>query len=275
VVALVLGVLVAALLPVMLGAARASAHVEVVEHRDVDYGRGQRLDAFVPAHPASPVPAVLFVHGGGWRTGDKEGWAGRALDLARRTGWATFTVDYDLGPTQPYLTQPADLRAAIAWVRAGAARLGVDPLRIGLVGSSAGGHLAMLVATTATGPDRVAAVVSWSGPTDLPRLERAPGGDARVKRLAARYNGAALDAEPRRWIESSPVAHVDPGDPPMFLAGSAEETMVPIDQLTAMRDTLVANGVEVDTAILPGTRHASAFGDDVWRETIQFLRDHL
>jgi dipeptidyl aminopeptidase/acylaminoacyl peptidase len=51
--------------------------------------------------------------------------------------------------------------------------------------------------------------------------------------------------------------------------------MVPIDQLTAMRDTLAANGVEVDTAILPGTRHASAFGDDVWRESIQFLRDHL
>jgi dipeptidyl aminopeptidase/acylaminoacyl peptidase len=96
-----------------------------------------------------------------------------------------------------------------------------------------------------------------------------------TERPAAPRTLAALDAEPRRWIESSPVAHVDPGDPPMFLAGSAKETMVPIDQLTAMRDTLVANGVEVDTAILPGTRHASAFGDDVWRESIQFLRDHL
>lgn len=272
---LVLGVFVAALLPVMLGAARASADVTVVEHRDLGYGRGQRLDAFLPAQPGGPIPAVLFVHGGGWRTGDKAGWDGRARDLARRTGWATFSIDYDLGPATPYLTQPADLRAAIAWVREGAARLGVDPLRIGLVGSSAGGHLAMLVATTATGADRVAAVVSWSGPSDLPRLERSPIGDPRVKRLAARYNGAALDTEPRRWIESSPVAHVDPGDPPMFLAGSVGETMVPIDQVTAMRDALVANGVEADTAILPGTRHASAFGDDVWRESIQFLRDHL
>ena len=51
--------------------------------------------------------------------------------------------------------------------------------------------------------------------------------------------------------------------------------MVPIDQVLAMRDTLLANRVDVEALILPGSRHASAFADDVWRQTIQFLRDHV
>jgi acetyl esterase/lipase len=267
--------LVALLLPLVLGAASVDASTELVVRRDVDYGRSERLDAFLPPPGRAPVPAVLFIHGGGWRTGSKEAWDGRARDFAGRTGWATFSVEYDLDADQPYVTQPADVRAAIAWVRTNSASLGVDPLRIGLLGSSAGGHLAMLVATTATGADRVSAVVSWSGPSDLPLLDRSPVTEPRVKALAARYVRSPLEDEPQRWLESSPVAHVDRGDPPMLLVASEDESMVPVDQLTSMRDALATNGVEVRTTVLPGTRHASAFADDVWRESIQFLRDHV
>jgi triacylglycerol lipase len=96
-----------------------------------------------------------------------------------------------------------------------------------------------------------------------------------VKDLAARYIGGSLDAEPERWLDGSPIAHVDPGDPPMLLAGSQDETEVPIDQVTAMRDALEANAVEVVATIVPGRRHASNFADDVWGETVQFLRDHI
>jgi acetyl esterase/lipase len=272
---LVVGGALAAMLPVALGASTVAAGVQVVEHRDLDYEAGLSLDAFLPAAAGRPVPAVLFVHGGGWRSGGKEGWVGRARDLASRTGWAAFTIDYDLDAAEPWVTQPANVRAAIAWVRANAAELGVDPGRIGLVGSSAGGHLAMLVGTTSTGPDRVSAVVSWSGVSDMPRLARTPEGDSLVKDLAARYEGGPLDAMPRRWIDSSPIAHVDPSDPPMLLVGSVDETEVPIDQVTAMHAALEANRVPVVARILPGKRHASQFADDVWRETIQFLRDHL
>jgi acetyl esterase/lipase len=256
----------------VLGAASVSAEVHVVERRDVPYARGVALDEYLPVRPAGPVPAVLLIHGGGWRTGDKHGWARWARDLVERTGWAAFAVNYDLDASRPYRTQPRNVRAAIDWVRTHAADLGVDADHLGLIGSSAGGHQAMLVATSGA---PVSAVVSWSGVSDLPRLERAPHGDPVVQRLAVRFEHAPLDARPARWVDDSPVAHVDPSDPPMALFGSADETIVPIDQLVAMRDALRANGVEEHSRILPGTRHASAFAADVWDETVQFLRQHL
>ncbi|MEA3055743.1 MAG: hypothetical protein QOD30_1175 [Actinomycetota bacterium] len=264
-------------LGLVLGAAGVDASPTLAERPNVAYGHrpGERLDAFLPARTSGATPAVLVVHGGGWKTGSKEAWDGRARALARQTGWATFSVEYDLAAARPWITQPADIRAAIAWVRRNARSLGVDPHRIALLGSSAGGHLSMLTATTSTGAERVSAVVSWSGPTDLPRLARSPVGERRVKDLAARFAGGHLDAVPRRWIDGSPVAHVDPTDPPMLLAGSRDETMVPIDQLTSMRDALAVNGVEVETVVFPGHRHASQFADDVWRATVRFLREHV
>jgi len=267
---------VALALSIVLGSS-VDASPTLTERANVAYGRraGERLDAFLPVRPRVATPAVLVVHGGGWKTGSKEAWDGRARALARQTGWATFSVEYDLAAARPWITQPADIRAALAWVRRNAAALGVDPRRVALLGSSAGGHLSMLVATTAAPADRVAAVVSWSGPTDLPRLERAPRGERRVKQMAVRYAGGRLDKVPRRWIDESPVAHVDPTDPPMLLAGSRDETMVPIDQLTSMRDALAKNGVDVETVVFPGRRHASQFADDIWRTTIRFLREHV
>ena len=269
---LVLGGLVAVLVPLGLGAANAQAGARVIEHRDVAYGSDVALDVFQPDQTDGPVPAVLLVHGGGWRSGDKDSWADEARSLVAGTGWVAVTVDYDLDAAEPYVTQPDDVRRAIEWVRANAAGLGVDPDRIGLLGSSAGGHLSMLVATTTGG---VRAVVSWAGPSDLPRLATAAGADPLVRDLAVRYNGAALDDAPTRWIDGSPVAHVDPADPPMLLVHAAGDPVVLVDQLDAMRDALVDNGVEVDTLVFPGRAHASELKERAWGRSVGFLRDHL
>ena len=269
---LVLGGLVAALLPIGLGANHARAGIDVVERLDILYAPGVAVDVFQPEEQDGPVPAVLLVHGGGWRSGDKSSWADEARDLVADTGWVAVTVGYDLGAAAPWRTQPANLRAAIRWVRAHAGELGVDTQRLGLLGSSAGGHLAMFVATTSGG---VRAVVSWAGPTDLPLLARSAVGDQLVKNLAARYSGGTLDEQPARWVDASPVAHVDAGDPPMLLVHSASETIVPVEQLESMRDTLVANDVEVETVVFTGTAHASGLRDRAWGRSIGFLRDHL
>ena len=269
---LVFGGLVAVLVPIVLGAANAQAGVGVVERRDVEFAPGVALDVFQPDEHAGPVPAVLLVHGGGWRSGDKDSWADEARSLVAGTGWVAVTVDYDLDAGEPYVTQPGNVRDAVDWVRTNAGELGVDPGRIGLLGSSAGGHLSMLVATTTGG---VRAVVSWAGPSDLPRLAAAPAGDPLVKDLAARYNGAALDDAPARWIDSSPVAHVDPADPPMLLVHAAGDAVVPVDQLHSMRDALDDHGVEVETLVFAGRAHASELKDRAWGRSIGFLRDHL
>lgn len=269
---LVLGGLVAVLVPIGLGASDARAGIGVVEQREIAYAPGVALDVFQPEEQDGLVPAVLLLHGGGWRSGDKDSWADEARRLVAGTGWVAVTVDYDLVAPEPWVVQPANIRAAVDWVHAHATDLGVDADRVGILGSSAGGHLAMLVATTTGG---LRAVASWAGPTDLPLLAASPVGDQLVKDLAARYNGGALDEQPARWIDSSPVAHVDAGDPPMLLVHSASETVVPVDQLTSMRDALASNGVPVETIVFSGTAHASDLADRAWGRTVGFLRDQL
>ena len=268
---LVVGGLVAAVLPIGLGVGSARAG-GVDEQHDVVYAPGVALDVFRPDELTAPAPVVVIVHGGGWQTGSKESWADEARELVAVTGWVAVTVEYDLDAVEPWVTQPGNVRAAIEWVRSNATALGADAERIGLLGSSAGGHLSMLVATTGAPVD---VVVSWSGPSDLPLLVASPIGDQLVKDLAARYAGGTLDDVPARWIEQSPVANVDAGDPPMLLVASADETVVPADQLTSMRDVLVAHDVEVETLVLAGTGHASDFADRAWGRTVGFLRDHL
>jgi acetyl esterase/lipase len=246
---------------IALVGSNVSADVQIVVRAGVEYAPGAELDAFLPADRTAPTPAVVIVHGGGWRTGSRTSWAGRASDLARRTGWATFAIDYDL--ERPSV-QPDEVRDAIRWVQVHAADLGVDPHRVALLGSSAGGHLSMLVATTGA---PIVAGVSLSGPTDLPRLERTARPD--IQHLATRFVGEG-DAR-----ALSPIAHVDPSDPPMFLAASADEREVPVEQLTSMRAALRAQHVPVESVVLPGTRHASRFIDDVWVQLIDFLRAHV
>lgn len=240
-----------ALLAALVGAAGivaaatvpASAGDGVVEQRSVT----PLVDAYLPARPSPvPAPAVLFVHGGGWSQGSRRWWAGHARALTASTGWPSFTVDYDLDAERPYRAQPADVRAALAWVRDNAGPLGIDPGRIGLVGSSAGGHLALLVGATGGGAK---AVVSLAGVADLTDLEE---GDL-VTDLAADMLRAPYGSP--RWTALSPVAHVDAGDPPVLLVASADDPVVPASQSRAMARALDGAGVDAELVVLPGAEH--------------------
>lgn len=230
------GIVAAATIP-------ASAGDGVVERRDV----APLVDAYLPRTPGPGLqPAVLFVHGGGWRQGSRRWWAGHARALTASTGWPTFTVDYDLDADRPWRAQPADVRRALAWVRANAGPFRIDPERIALVGSSAGGHLSLLVGATGGGAK---AVVALAGVTDLTALEE--GG------LVTELAGDMVRA-PRgspRWTALSPVAHVDAGDPPMLLVTSEDDPVVPASQSRAMADALADAGVPAELEVLPGSEH--------------------
>lgn len=221
----------------------ASAGDRVEERQEVTAS----VDAYLPHAPGpTPRPAVLFVHGGGWSQGSRRWWAGHARALTASTGWPSFTVDYDLDADRPWRAQPADVRRALAWVRDHAARFGVDRDRIALVGSSAGGHLALLVGVTGGG---ARAVVSLAGVTDLTALEE---GDL-VTELAADMLRAPQGSP--RWTALSPVAHVDADDPPMLLVASEDDAVVPSSQSRAMADALADAGVPAELVVLPGAEH--------------------
>jgi acetyl esterase/lipase len=163
-----------------------SAQAQTIQvTRDVPYGRVEgvalELDVYRP-EAARRLPAVIVVHSGGWRTGDKRDWARIGRRLAT-DGFVAFVVNYRLACTDlanplcgfHHPAQPNDVRAAYRWVRAHGRGYGADPKRIGALGGSAGGHLSMLIGTTRKGgTGKLGAVVSWSGPTRI--LAGIPGG---------------------------------------------------------------------------------------------------
>lgn len=248
--------------------------------RDVTYrvagDERLRLDAYL-ARGGPARPAIVFVHGGGFRAGDKtfvapgqQPVAPLAAELVRR-GFAVFSVDYRLAPRFRFPAAAEDVRAAVRWIRRQARWLGVDPQRIALFGASAGGNLAALAAVSGRGPldrgARVRAAVSWSGPMDLARFYR---GHAFV----SEYLGCVPAACPGRYRAASPVGHVDRRDPPLLLVNGSTE-LVPLAQAREMASRLTSAQVPHRLVVVPGSRHAGDYELDVWRATVRFLARHL
>src|SRR5215831_16232430 len=139
-----------------------------VVYAEVD-GVPLRYDHYRPLGTTRPVPAVVFVHGGGWMRGDPSQAAGNALHLARR-GIATIAISYRLAPAHRFPAPLDDVRRGLRHVRAHADELGVDPDRLVLMGMSAGAHLAVLAHVARTLP---------ALEPDLPRELRDVGEDVR------------------------------------------------------------------------------------------------
>jgi acetyl esterase/lipase len=270
----VVGVIVALALLFTTPPAGAAAGVDV--RHDVQYGTANGkpllLDAYVP--PAGPDrrPAVVMIHGGGWRTGDKASWAPEANLLAER-GWVAFSVNYRLDEPSVFPAEVEDVQAAVRWVRSKADEYRVDPERIGALGESAGGHLTAMLATLGSGAldndARIRVGAAWSPPVDLAELARLRG-----DQWAAPLVGCTLASCPDRLAQASPVTHVDASDAPIYLINSAEE-QVPLSQAQAMAARLDAAGIDHRLDVLPGARHALDYREDAWGPTLAFLDEHL
>ncbi|MEX1141853.1 MAG: alpha/beta hydrolase [Thermoleophilaceae bacterium] len=242
--------------------------------RDIPYLRsgGPTLDVHRPPAAGRRAPAVLLVHGGAWSGGDKA-----ALQNAARTiaaaGFVAVNVNYTLAtPGRPgFPVQVDQLRAAVHWVRRRARPLGVDPTRVGALGSSAGAHLVSLLATIGRGPltrgARLRAVAAWSPPVDLATLRR-----HHLQGKIAGFLGCRVCL--RRTAAASPIAHVTADDPPMMIVNSRWE-MIPASQARRMSARLRAAGVRRQLWMLPGIVHAPRYSPMVLGPTIRFLRRHL
>ncbi len=223
-----------------------------------------------PAPPAGEGrrPAVVMIHGGGWRVGDKASWQPEAEQLAAR-GWVAFSVNYRLDEPAVFPAEIDDAEAAVRWVRANAEEFGVDPDRIAAIGESAGGHLTAMLATLGDGRSRIRVGAAWSPPVDFTALAGSRG-DGWAAPLFGCTRATCADLLAR----SSPVNHVDAGDAPLYLANSTEE-LVPLSQAQSMAEKLKAAGVEHRLDVFPGNRHALDFRDDAWGPTLAFLEAHL
>ena len=214
--------------------APAPSDAMVVE-RDVVYvRRGEQAltaDVYAPAG-AGRFPGVLLVHGGSWQRGDKGRMARIGERLAGR-GYVGVSINYRHAPDHVFPAQLYDCQAAVRWMRANAARLRIDPARIGGFGYSAGAHLVALLATADDGDGLDEGV----GDTPTPRLQAAVLGAAPIdlrrfppNRTITRFLGASAAERPDIYALASPINFVTPDDPPMFLYHGASDWMVSASQ---------------------------------------------
>ena len=231
-------------------------------------------------------PALVRVHGGAWISGRRE--PGAWIRWLNALGYDVFDVDYRLPPPERWRDEVADVKCALGWVAAHAAGLHVDPARIGLIGQSAGGNLALLAAYTMgdpalppscdVSPVAVRVVINLYGPGDLAHLYRSSGSRAYIQDALRRYIGGGPDQYPERYRAVSPVTHVGPDVPPTITLFGTSDRMIPVAQGIELRDMLGRAGRAHELYLLPATDHGfdmnwGGFSTQIARATIErFLR---
>lgn len=230
------------------------------------YGDDARniFDAYWHAS-ARKQPGILILHGGYWVGGDKGTWRHTARWFAKR-GYAVFSVNYRLAQQAPWPAQRTDALDAIAYIKRHAAEFDLDPDRIAVLGSSAGGQIAADIGTYRTASDRIRGVVALS-PVAAPYQAYldgdAPGASKRRERLrrtAAKLAGCRPGPSAdcwNTWYSMTPANHAGAGDVPMFLAFSQGD-LVSASEGEGLRHALRKHGLRARLTVLPGAYHGGA-----------------
>jgi len=246
----------------------------ITTHRDQPYGQlqsgqphhaRQRFDLYLPAGcNAGGMPLVVWIHGDTWRDGSK---ADCPLTWLASEGYAVASIGYRLSDTAMFPAQLDDCRAAIAEIEQNFEVWGIDPQRVAVVGSGAGGHLAALVGLTSlpaathgtaidrvgdTSLPRIAAVCSVAAPTSLTTL--GPEQD-RAGSPASRLVGGPLPEFREAAQRASPITYVSAEDPPVLIVHGATDDTVPPKQAVEFAATLKAASVDTTLVILANVGH--------------------
>lgn len=236
----------------------------VVERTDVEYGRvGDRallLDLYSPANLAEPAPGLVFIHGGGWESGDKRDYKYYTVRFAQQ-GYVVATIGYRFKQEAGFPGCVEDAKCAVRWIRANAAELGVDPGRLAVIGGSAGGYLSMMTGYSSdvaglegSGGNpgvssAVKCVVNLYGPTDL----TVPF--ARAHETVTSFLKTPYDQNPGLYEQASPLHHVDAQDPPTLIIQGAIDDIVPVEQADVLAEKFRDLGVPYWYARLDGWPH--------------------
>jgi acetyl esterase/lipase len=248
---------------------------------DVTYARAGGwfglLDLYVPRSAKSPVPVVIYFHGGGWEGGTKAE-ASTALLPFIREGFAAANVEYRLSDIATAPAAAQDAACAMNWVVAHAAEYGIDARRIVLAGVSAGGHLALLVAMADSSAHldadcpvpgaHAAAVVNYYGVAYLPALLRVPDARGFTERWIGPGEGA--DERARRM---SPLTWVRQNGPAVLSIHGDHDELVPYDQSVRLHAALRDAGVPNLLYTVRGGGHG--FSRRVQRESFAVVRRFL
>ena len=226
-------------------------------------GEQLALNLARPKTDGKHLPAVLCIHGGGFRAGKRESYDALCVKLAGQ-GFVAATITYRLAPKHQFPAAVHDTKAAVRWLRANASKYNVHPEKIGVTGGSAGGHLAQFLGVTAhvpqfegTGgnpdqPSHVNCVVNVYGPSDF---TQSYGKSVDAHEVLPLWFGGNLEAERKKHIIGSPLYWVTPDAAPTLCIHGTEDKYVAHEQAVWMVDKLKAATVEADLLTLTGAGH--------------------
>jgi acetyl esterase/lipase len=282
----------AALLALLLASDAGDMHAQARQtHRDVVYatvdGRDLALDLHWPAGATEP-PLLVWVHGGRWSSGTKA----QVPPVFVEHGFAVASVDFRQSTDARFPAQVHDIKAAIRFLRANAARFGYRADRIVIGGYSSGGHLAALVGTTNGHPElegsvgahpressAVQAILSVAGASNLTTIlsQSTPYGLGVREPALVQLLGALPDAVPELARLASPVLHVDADDPPLVLVHGDQDLQMPINQAHELVGAYEKHGLDVHFEVVHGGEHLgdAFYAPEHLEPTIAFLRSAI
>lgn len=274
---------------------RLSESVKLI--RGLDYvGEGnprQSLDLLLPTGPGEaekPLPLVVFIHGGAWRGGSKEGGLGRLAPLVETGRYAAASINYRLTGEASWPAQIHDCKAAIRWLRGHAGEYGLDPERIGVIGSSAGGHLVAMLGTSGGVAEiegklgshleessAVSCVVDEFGPSELLMMGKFPStmdhdGPGSPESLLV---GGPLQERVEVAKAASPISYVTADDPPFLIIHGSKDMTVPFDQSERLHEALEKAGVSSLFIPVNEGGHGGFRSPELERRTRLFFDRHL
>jgi len=283
--------LAACLLAAASSPALAQAPKIAATQKDVAYNgahAAQKLDVYL-AQSDAPLPAMIFIHGGGWRGGSKNSVPGWLMNAVRDRWLSVVSVEYRFTDVEPHPAQVNDCLRAIQFVRHNAAKWNLDPQRIGVTGGSAGGHLSLWVAlhddaavADANDPverqsSRVACAVSFAGPTDWSLLSKLEHKHPAYRQLLGYEPGTpAEEMDAKAKVDVSPISFASKDDPPVLQIHGDKDDIVPIEHARNMNERLKSVGVKTELVILAGANHGVAgAGPQVAERATTFVREQL
>jgi acetyl esterase/lipase len=251
------------------------------KYLDVAYATqspAEKLDIYLPNSGTGPFPVILSIHGGAFLMGDKADGQLTPMLAGLDRGYAVVSVNYRLSGEATFPAAINDVKAAVRFLRANAAKYDLDSSRIAAWGGSAGGNLASLLGTSggvaalsdaslgdASQSDEVQAVVDWFGPIAFlqmdPQFEASGAGPANhdaADSPESQYLGAALPTVPDKVAAADPTTYITTDDPPFLIEHGDLDANVPVEQSQDFAAALarVLGADSVTLKILPGAAHA-------------------
>ena len=245
------------------------------------------LDLYLPAKADGPLPLIVWVHGGGWHSKPEYRKSAPGRVVAR--GYALASISYRDSNDAKFPAQIEDCKAGIRWLRAHAKEYGIDPNRIGVWGSSAGGHLYALLGTSGAVKDlegsggnpnvssRVQAACDFSGPTDFFQIRETAATSNTLSRLRQRTTellGGTLEQHRDLVVKANPITYAQSDAPPMLIAHGDLDPLVPVEQSELLYEALKALGAEVKLCVVKGGGH-SFISPELDRIVDAFFDEHL